>query len=233
MQAILGSVMAVSSFGAAYAAHMIFPVKPIDEADVLLAQTTVGTVNVLNRETLELRSRTPRELIELYLQRKANLEDVIEIITGKNTIPEAYAALQRMPPSPEILFLIRATENNYGALLNPAPSAPPARPSDRAAAAVAAAEANVAAIRRPQPSRPSDRAAAAVAAAEANVAAIRPPPPAPVVPVTSYTPPATQPRSLSDAVTDFLRGPDENRPWPPPDWRVPTLEEMERDRVNR
>ena len=210
MQAILGSVMAVSSFGAAYAAHMIFPVKPIDEADVLLAQTTVGTVNVLNRETLESRSRTPRELIELYLQRKANLEDVIEIVTGKNTIPEAYAGLQRMPPSPEILFLIRATENNYGALLNPAPSAPPARPSDRAAAAVAAAEANVAAIRRPPPA-----------------------PPAPVMPATTYVPPATQPRSLSDAVTDFLRGPDENRPWPPPDWRVPTLEEMERDRVNR
>lgn len=133
MQAILGSVMAVSAFGAAYAAHMIFPVKPIDEADVLLAQTTVGTVNILNRDSLELKAKTPRELIEIYLQRKANLEDVIEIITGKNTIPEAHAALQRMPPSPEILFLIRATENNYGSLLsspsNPGPEpAPPAPP---------------------------------------------------------------------------------------------------------
>lgn len=126
MQAILGSVVAISSFGAAYAAHMIFPVKPIDEADILLAQSTVGTVNILNKDSLESKAKTPRELIDLYLQRKANLEDVIEIVTGKPSIPEAHAALKTMPPTPETAFLIRATEKNYAALL--APSEPSVNP---------------------------------------------------------------------------------------------------------
>jgi hypothetical protein len=139
MQAVIGAVVAVSSFGAAYAAHMVFPVKPIDEADLLLSQSTIGTVNILNKEELERKKRTPRQLIQLYLDRKANLEDVIEIVTGKSSIKEAYSHLQSMEQTAEIKFLIKATEKNYNVVdkaesqesvhvAPPAPSGPPAAP---------------------------------------------------------------------------------------------------------
>ncbi len=117
MQAVIGTIVAVSSFGAAYAAHMIFPVKAIDDADILLAQSTVGTVNVLSKDSLQAQAKTPREMIDLYLQRKANLEDVIELVTGKSTIPEAYAELQKMPPTPETVFLMKVTQKYYPTLL--------------------------------------------------------------------------------------------------------------------
>ena len=117
MQAIVGSIVAISSFAAAYAAHMFFPVKPIDEADILLAQSTVGTVNILSKDSLEAQAKTPRELIDFYLKRKANLEDVIELVTGKSTIPEAFAELQKMPPTPETVFLMKVTQKNYATML--------------------------------------------------------------------------------------------------------------------
>jgi len=113
MQAIIGAIMAVSSFGAAYATHLIFPVKPVGEADLLLSQTTIGTVNILNKETLEERAKTPRELISFYLKRQANLADVIEIVTGKSSINDGYVKLKSMDQTPEIQFLIKATERNY------------------------------------------------------------------------------------------------------------------------
>lgn len=149
MQAIIGTIMAVSSFGAAYATQLMFPVKPVGEADILLSQTTIGTVNMLDKETLEERARTPRELISFYLKRQANLADVIEIVTGKSSINEAYAKLKTMDSTPEIQFLIKATEKNYsmgdnaessptqqsvgiGTPIRPAPSAPPAAPEPSA-----------------------------------------------------------------------------------------------------
>lgn len=113
MQAIIGAIMAVSSFGAAYATQLIFPVKPIGEADLLLSQTTIGTVNILNKDSLQEQAKTPRELISFYLKRQANLEDVIEIVTGKSSITESYAQLKTMDQTPEIQFLIKATEKNY------------------------------------------------------------------------------------------------------------------------
>lgn len=105
--------MAVSSFGAAYATQLIFPVKPVGEADLLLSQTTIGTVNILNKETLEEKAKTPRELISFYLKRQANLADVIEIVTGKSSINAGYEKLKTMESTPEIQFLIKATEKNY------------------------------------------------------------------------------------------------------------------------
>lgn len=133
MQAIIGTIMAVSSFGAAYATQLMFPVKPVGEADILLSQTTIGTVNMLDKETLQERARTPRELISFYLKRQANLADVIEIVTGKSSINEAYAKLKTMDSTPEIQFLIKATEKNYsmgdnvgiGTPITPSLSAPP------------------------------------------------------------------------------------------------------------
>lgn len=114
MQAILGTVVAISGFGAAYAAHSLFPSEPISDGDVLLSQTTIGTVNILNKESLKQEGSTPREWIQLYLARKANLEDVLELVTGKTTVKTAYAALKTMEPSPEVRFLLKATETNYG-----------------------------------------------------------------------------------------------------------------------
>jgi hypothetical protein len=111
MQAVIGAIISVSAFGAAYAAQLIFPVQPIAEADMLLSQTTIGTVNILNKE--DLQTKEPRELIDLYLKRKANLGDIIEIVTGKTGLKESYAQLQLMDKTPEIQFLTKATEKNY------------------------------------------------------------------------------------------------------------------------
>jgi hypothetical protein len=48
MQAVIGSIVAVSAFGAAYAAQIMFPIEPIADADLLLSQSTIGTVNILS-----------------------------------------------------------------------------------------------------------------------------------------------------------------------------------------
>lgn len=114
MQALLGSVVAVACFGAAYAAHSVFPVQPIKDAEILLSQSTLGTINVYNRDTLQREAKTTPELIKLYLARKANLEDVLEIVTKKSTIKEAYNALRAQEQTPETIFLIKAAEQNYG-----------------------------------------------------------------------------------------------------------------------
>lgn len=113
MQAILGSLIAVSSFGAAYAAQLMFPVKPIQEADILLSQSTIGTVNILSKDELLSQQKTPRELIEIYMNRKANLQDIIEIVSGKTGIRESYDQLKRLEQTPEIIFLVKSTERNY------------------------------------------------------------------------------------------------------------------------
>ena len=133
MQSLLGGIVAVSCFGVAYAAHSIFPVKPIEEADMLLSQTTLGTVNVFSRDSLEKQAKTPKELIQYYLDGTANLEDVLILVTGKPTVTDAYAALQQNPTTAENKFLIRAAETHYH--LSPAPSAPtPSAPAPSAPA---------------------------------------------------------------------------------------------------
>ncbi len=132
MQAILGSLVAVSSFGVAYAAQLMFPVKPIQEADILLSQSTIGTVNILSKDELQSQQKTPRELITLYMNRKANLQDIIEIVSGKTGIRESYAQLKTMQQTPEIIFLIKSTERNYNITPEPEsvkPSAPPVESS--------------------------------------------------------------------------------------------------------
>jgi hypothetical protein len=114
MQALLGSVVAVSCFGAAYAAHIVFPVQTIKDGQLLLSQSTLGTINIYNRDTLQREAKTTPELIKLYLARKANLEDVLEIVTKKSTIKDAYNALRAQEQTPETVFLIKAAEQNYG-----------------------------------------------------------------------------------------------------------------------
>lgn len=53
-------------------------------------------------------------MIDLYLARKANLEDILELITGKSSINDAYDELKRREKTAEHMFLIRAAEQNYG-----------------------------------------------------------------------------------------------------------------------
>jgi hypothetical protein len=114
MQAVIGSIIAVSAFGAAYGAQIIFPVQPIADADLLLNQSTIGTVNILSKESLKQLASTPREMIDLYLKKQANLEDVLELITSKTTVKEAYEFLKTQEASVENTFLINACEKHYG-----------------------------------------------------------------------------------------------------------------------
>ena len=111
MQAILGTVVAVSSFGVAYAAHIMFPVQPIPDRDMLLSRSTVGTLNFIQKN--DLLPRTTRQLINLYLNKNANLQDVIESITDTSNINDAYSALLEMPPTIEKTFLIKAVHSHY------------------------------------------------------------------------------------------------------------------------
>lgn len=114
MQAVIGSIIAVSSFGAAYAAHAMFPIEPIGDADLLLNQSTMGTVNFFNKESLKIQAPTPRDMITLYLNKQANLEDILDLITGKSTAKEAYDYLKTQEPTSEHKFLMKACETHYG-----------------------------------------------------------------------------------------------------------------------
>ena len=62
-------------------------------------------------------NNTPRKLIDLYLKKQANLEDVIEIITGKSSVQESYDELLRMEQTPETKFLLNVTKYYYKGVL--------------------------------------------------------------------------------------------------------------------
>ena len=114
MQAIIGTIVAVSSFGAAYAAHVIFPVEPISDENLLMNQSTSGTVNILSKESLKQLASSPKEMIDLYLKKQANLEDILELITTKTTVLDAYEFLKLQENTVENNFLIKACETHYG-----------------------------------------------------------------------------------------------------------------------
>jgi hypothetical protein len=114
MQAVIGSIVAISSFGAAYAAHVMFPIEPIPDADLLLNQSTTDTVNILNKDSLKQIAPTSRDMITLYLKKQANLEDILDLVTGKPTAKEAYEFLKTQEPTSENKFLIKACETHYG-----------------------------------------------------------------------------------------------------------------------
>jgi hypothetical protein len=117
MEAILGSVSAICCFGVAYMTQSFFPVRSITDADMILNQSTVGTLNIINKEALIKLKNTPRQLIDLYLKKQANLEDIIEIITGKSSVQDSYDALLRMEQTPETKFLLNVTKYYYKAIL--------------------------------------------------------------------------------------------------------------------
>jgi len=98
-------------------AHSFFPTSSIADADLLMSQSTVGTLNIINKEALLKANHTPRQLIDLYLKKQANLEDVIEIVTGKSSVQDSYEALLRMEQTPETKFLLNVTKYYYKAIL--------------------------------------------------------------------------------------------------------------------
>jgi hypothetical protein len=53
-------------------------------------------------------------MIDLYLKKQANLEDILDIITGKPTAKEAFDFLKTQEPTTENKFLIKACETHYG-----------------------------------------------------------------------------------------------------------------------
>jgi hypothetical protein len=137
MQYAIGVGSAVCCFGAAYAAHMIFPTKPIAEGDILLSQSTMGTLNFLPLETLKKMKLTPRKLIDLYIEKRANLADVLMIVSKTSSIDEAIKVIQAGEKTPENLFLTKAIQDHYPTVApEPAPpvvEAPPAPPPAPAA----------------------------------------------------------------------------------------------------
>lgn len=117
MEAVLGSVSAICCFGVAYMTNSFFPMTSISDADILMTQSTVGTLNIINKEALLKSNNTPRQLIDLYLKKQANLEDVIEVVTGKSSVQDSYDALLRMEQTPETKFLLNVTKYYYKAVL--------------------------------------------------------------------------------------------------------------------
>uniref|UniRef100_A0A6C0I5R3 Uncharacterized protein n=1 Tax=viral metagenome TaxID=1070528 RepID=A0A6C0I5R3_9ZZZZ len=113
MQYAVGVGTAVCCFAAAYGAHMVFPTKPIAEGDILLSQSTLNTLNFLPIEKLREMKLTPRKLCQLYLDKRANLADVLMIVTNKSTFDEALKFLQTQTQTPENMFLMRAVHDHY------------------------------------------------------------------------------------------------------------------------
>jgi hypothetical protein len=113
MQYVVGVGTAVCCFAAAYGAHMIFPTKPIAEGDILLSQSTGDTLNFLPIEKLKEMKLTPRKLCQLYLDKRANLADVLMIVTNKSTFDEALKFIQTEPRTPENIFLMKAVHDHY------------------------------------------------------------------------------------------------------------------------
>jgi Na+-translocating ferredoxin:NAD+ oxidoreductase RnfD subunit len=128
--AIVGTIIAICCFGMSYGAHSVFPVKPIQDGDVLLSQSTLGTVNFLNKDSISDLAKTPKDMIDLYLARKANLEDILELITETKTIKQAVDTLKTREQTPETKFLLKAIKDNYPSTLSPVPvPAPSPKPS--------------------------------------------------------------------------------------------------------
>ena len=106
MQAILGAVVSVSCFGLAYATHTLLPFTP-PKVDLSILETS-GTIHILSRESLN--GRPVKELVQLYLDAKANLEDVLEAATNTHSISDALNALD---DSRESEFLRKAAKKYY------------------------------------------------------------------------------------------------------------------------
>ena len=133
MIAALTAGSAVCCFGAAYAAHMMLPVKPVNDAEILKNQSTLNTVNLLTFN--ELKTRPLQERIDAYTSSRANLQDVMMATTDRPTLNQSYVAIaKKIPTLPaeskergQYEFLKKAADDHFtGFIPPPAPAPVPA-----------------------------------------------------------------------------------------------------------
>ena len=132
MIAALTAGSAVCCFGAAYATHMMLPVKPVTPAEILKNQSTLNTLNFLTKE--ELKTRSIQERIAAYTSSRANLQDVILATSDKPTLNQAYVTIakkiEQHPAGSEergqYEFLKKAADDHLSGFVPVAPDAPPA-----------------------------------------------------------------------------------------------------------
>lgn len=133
MIAALTAGSAVCCFGAAYATHMMLPVKPVNAAEILKNQSTLNTVNLLTFN--ELKTRPLQERIDAYTSSRANLQDVMMATTERPTLNQSYVAIAKkiptLPPESkergQYEFLKKAADDHFtGFIPPPAPAPAPA-----------------------------------------------------------------------------------------------------------
>ena len=142
MIAALTAGSAVCCFGAAYATHMMLPVKPVNAAEILKNQSTLNTVNLLTFN--ELKDRPLQERIKAYTSSRANLQDVMMVTAERPTLNQSYAAIAKKIPTlpPESTergqyeFLKKAADDHFTGFIPP-----PTPPADTPAPAPAPAPA--------------------------------------------------------------------------------------------
>ena len=93
MIAALTAASAVCCFGAAYATHMMLPVKPVTPAEILKNQSTLNTVNLLTFN--ELKPLTTQQRIDAYTSGRANLQDVMMATADRQTLNQSYVAIAK------------------------------------------------------------------------------------------------------------------------------------------
>ena len=125
MIAALTAGSAVCCFGAAYAAHMMLPVKPVNDAEILKNQSTLNTVNLLTFN--ELKTRPIQERIDAYTSSRANLQDVMMATTDRPTLNQSYVAIaKKIPTLPaeskergQYEFLKKAADDHFTGFIPP------------------------------------------------------------------------------------------------------------------
>ena len=125
MIAALTAGSAVCCFGAAYATHMMLPVKPVNAAEILKNQSTLNTVNLLTFN--ELKDRPLQERIDAYTSSRANLQDVMMVTTDRPTLNQSYVAIaKKIPTLPaeskergQYEFLKKAADDHFTGFIPP------------------------------------------------------------------------------------------------------------------
>jgi hypothetical protein len=136
MIAALTAGSAVCCFGAAYATHMMLPVKPVNAAEILKNQSTLNTVNLLTFN--ELKDRPLQERINAYTSSRANLQDVMMVTAERPTLNQSYVAIAKKIPTlapgsterGQYEFLKKAADDHFtGFIPPPAATVPPPPPA--------------------------------------------------------------------------------------------------------
>jgi hypothetical protein len=131
MIAALTAGSAVCCFGAAYATHMMLPVKPVTPAEILKNQSTLNTLNFLTNE--ELKTRSIQERIAAYTSGRANLQDVMLVTSGSPTLNQSYVVIAKkietLPAGSEergqYEFLKKAADDHFSGIVPPSSVALP------------------------------------------------------------------------------------------------------------